>query len=71
MAFRRPVLNELDSLSLTEIGARFKYNLEDKIRWCRAHGLLAESMNCSVCGVPCTQQVKNSTIDEVIWGYPV
>ena len=45
-------MNEFDSLSLTEIGARFKYNLEDTIRWCRAHGLLAESMNCSVCSVP-------------------
>ena len=71
MALRRPVMNEFDSLSLTEIGARFKYNLEDTIRWCRAHCLLTESMNCSVCGVPCTQQVKNSTIDQVIWKCPV
>ena len=70
MAPRRPVTNKFDSLSLTEIGARFKYNLEDAIRWCRAHGLLAESMNCSVCGVPCTQQVKNNTIDQVIWRCP-
>ena len=36
MALRRPVMNEFDSLSLTEIGARFKYNLEDTICWCRA-----------------------------------
>ena len=71
MALQRPVMNELDSLSLTEIGARFEYNLEDRIRWCRAHGLLVESMNCSVCGVPCTQQVNSNTIDQVICRCPI
>ena len=66
MAFRRPTIDEFDSLSLTEIGAKFKYDIEGTIRWCRPHGLLAESMNCSVCSVPCTQQVKNASIDQAI-----
>ncbi|XP_065650302.1 uncharacterized protein LOC136078459 [Hydra vulgaris] len=71
MALRRPIMYDFDSLSLTEIGAKFKYNLEDTICWCRTHGLLAESMSCSVCGVPCTQQAKNNAIDQVIWRCPV
>ena len=71
MALRRPTIDNFDSLSLTEIGAKFKYDIEGTIRWCRTHGLLAESMNCSVCSVPCTQQVKNGSIDQVIWRCPV
>ena len=34
MALRRPTIDNFDSLSLTEIGAKFKYNLEGTIRWC-------------------------------------
>ena len=56
MALRRPTIDKLDSLSLTEIGAKFKHNIEGTIRWCRTHDLLAESMNCSVCSVPCTHK---------------
>ena len=34
MALRRPTIDNLDSLSLTEIGAKFKYDIEGTIRWC-------------------------------------
>ena len=56
MALRRPTIDKFDSLSLTEIGAKFKHDIEGTIRWCRTHDLLAESMNCSVCSVPCTHK---------------
>ena len=49
MALRRPTINDFDSFSLSEMGANFKYDIKDSIRWCRSHDLLAESMICSVC----------------------
>ena len=31
---------EFDSITLTEIGYRFKHNLQGTIDWCREHGLV-------------------------------
>ena len=56
MALLRSTIIDFDSISLTEIGAKFKYDIEGTIRWCRIYGLLAESMNCSVCNMPCNSR---------------
>ena len=64
---RRPVMDEFDSLSLTEIGMRFKGNRHECIRWCRRHGLLAVEMMCPNCGRECNQQNYNRSIDGIAW----
>lgn len=62
-----PVQDEFDSISLTEIGARSKYDRVATITWCRRYGLLAMDMVCPNCGAPCHEKVRNRAIDNVTW----
>ena len=62
-----PVQAEFDSISLTEIGARFKYNREAIIAWCREFGLLATRMDCPRCGHHCNEQQAPDRIDGITW----
>ena len=38
-----PIQGEFDTISLTQIGTRFKGNIPATIAWCTQHGLLAAS----------------------------
>ena len=67
MALRIPNMDEFNSISLTQIGVRVMNNLDSTILWCREYGLLAVSMDCNICGVPCTQQNYVRAVDKVVW----
>lgn len=62
-----PIQNEFDSVSLVEIGARFKNDLDGTIAWCRQHGLLATRMDCPGCGHYCNPQNAPDRIDLRTW----
>lgn len=62
-----PIQNEFDGMKLTEIGARFKYDLPATIAWCRQHGLLATRMDCPGCQQHCNEQRAPDRIDGVTW----
>ncbi|XP_071940919.1 uncharacterized protein [Antedon mediterranea] len=65
-----PELDEFNSISLIEIGHRFKYDVDATIAWCRRYGLLAFSMSCPRCNAICQQQPRDSSIDRVCWRCP-
>ena len=62
-----PDLDEFESITLTEIGHRFKHNRPATIAWCRTYGLLATRMACNACGEQCQNGVYNRSIDKVTW----
>ena len=79
MAFqnRRPHIAEFDSISLTELGARFKYNLRETIGWCRQYGLLSSVVKCEVCvdnngqhEIVCVLGARQQKIDGECWRCP-
>lgn len=63
----RPVQAVFDRMSLTEIGALFKYNLDGTINWCRQYGLLAHEMDCPTCNSDCREQNYARSVDGKIW----
>ena len=63
---RRPDMAEFDSITLTEIGSRFKHNLQGTIDWCREHGLLPTSITCENCVDDIGNQL-NCNIGARIW----
>ena len=67
MAAPLTVQGEFDSISLTEIGARFKYDRAATIAWCRRYGLLARDMVCPDYGARCHEEVRNRAVDNITW----
>ncbi|XP_071506451.1 uncharacterized protein [Diadema antillarum] len=57
---------EFERITLTEIGHRFRFDVDAMVRWCRDHGLLATRMDCPACGQPCEERPYNRT-DGVTW----
>ncbi|XP_054752434.2 uncharacterized protein LOC129258002 [Lytechinus pictus] len=58
---------EFEGISLTEIGHRFKYDIDGMVLWCRNHGLLATHMDCPTCGRPCREGAYNRAVDGITW----
>ena len=57
---------DFDQITLMTIGARFKDDVEECIRWCRQYGLMAVHMNCPTCNLPCNEQ-NRAVIDGKTW----
>ena len=70
MARNNPELIAFNEITLTEIGARFKYNTQRTIEWCRRYGLVAKSMICPNCVRDCNQQNLARNVDGCIWRCP-
>ena len=63
----RPVQVTFVNISLTEIGARCKYDLNATAAWCRQHGLLASEMKCPTCDDRGREQQYARSVDGLIW----
>jgi hypothetical protein len=62
-----PLVAAFDEITLVEIGARFKNDLPGTIQWLRDHGLLANRMDCPLCGYYCNEHNAGRKLDGKIW----
>ena len=64
----QPNQQELDSITLIEIGRRFKDDRPGMINWCRQQGLLATRMVCPSCNHHrCNEQNYAEKTDQIVW----
>ena len=64
---RKPNVDEFDTISLTQIGARFMNNREECIKWLREFGLLAAVMICPFCNLQRSEQLYTRSVDGITW----
>ncbi|XP_033105195.1 uncharacterized protein LOC117107601 [Anneissia japonica] len=58
---------EFNSITLINIGARFRNDLDALVTWCRRYGLLSSHMVCQACNTRCIEYNFGRGIDERIW----
>ena len=64
---RKPNVDEFDTISLTQIGARFMNNREECIKWLREFGLLAAVMIRPLCNLQYSEQLYTRSVDGITW----
>ena len=64
---RKPNVGEFDTISLTQIGARFMNNREECLKWLREFGLPAGLIICPLCNLQCSEQLYKRSVDGITW----
>ncbi|XP_071961060.1 uncharacterized protein [Antedon mediterranea] len=58
---------EFESITLMQIGIRFREDRNVLIEWCRKYGLLATEMDCPRCHVKCEEKAYARSVDLITW----